>query len=138
MTPTEIELTNRWMKLYDEKVRLENECLKLKVDYQALQIAFEHNSSLLAQVLKDMRDRDKKENDVYRQIGELTEKNRWLNAKLEKCRQLFADDTNKDNPNWPSLDMKEIPPLRMMPDEEQATKADDEIFDLFKRSSKID
>ena len=122
MTPTELELTNRWLKLYEakeslyeEKIRLESESIRLKADYQALRTAFEQKSSFLEQVLKDMHDRDKKDNDMYRQMGELKEKNRWLYARLEKCRRLFADDTNKNNPNWPPLDMKEIPLLRMSP-----------------------
>lgn len=143
MTPTEQELVNRWLKLYEknevlynEKIRLENECISLKADNQALKIAFEQKSSFLMQVLKDMSDRDKKENDIYRQVGALKERNRWLNERLSKCRRLFADDANKNNPNWPPLDMKEIPPLRMSPDEELTDKVDDDILSFFKQSSK--
>lgn len=87
------------------------------------------------QVLKDMSDRDKKENDIYHQLGALKEKNRWTDARLAKCRQLFADDANKDNPNWPPLDMKEIPPFNMSLDRGQPDK-DDDIISLFKQSSK--
>lgn len=143
MTPIELELTNRWLKLYEEKealyeekVRLENEYTRLKSDYQALKIAFEQKSSFLMQVLKDMSDRDKKEDDMYRQLGVLKERNCWLSARLAKCRQLFADDANKNNLYWSPLDMKEIPLARMSSDEGQTTKTSDDILDLFKRSSK--
>lgn len=142
MTPTEIELTNRWLKLYEakealyeEKVRLENKCIRLKADNQSLKATLEQKSSFLMQVLQDMSDRDKKENDIYRQLGALKEKNRWADARLAKCRRLFADDDNKDNPDWPPLDMKEIPPFKMTPDREQPDK-DDDILSLFKQSSK--
>lgn len=142
MTPVELELTNRWLKLYEEKdilyeekIRLENECIRLRADNQSLKIAFEKKSSFLAQVLKDMSDRDKKENEIYYQIGELKELNRWVNARLAKCRELFADDANKNNPNWPPLGMEETPPFKMPFDKEQATKVNDDILDLFKKSS---
>lgn len=134
MTPTELELTNRWLKLYEakdvlyeEKIRIENEYIKLKADYQSLQVAFEQKSSFLVKVLKDKR-------DVYRQVGALEEEKRWLNARLEKCRQLFADNANKNNPKWPPLDKKEIPPFRMTHEEERIIMMNDDILDLFKQS----
>lgn len=142
MTPIEVELTNRWLKLYEakealyeEKVRLENECIKLKAENQSLKVALEQKSSFLMQVLQDMSDRDKKENDIYHQLGALREKNHWADARLAKCRRLFADDANKDNPNWPPLDMEEIPSFKMSPDREQVNQ-DDDILSLFKQSSK--
>lgn len=143
MTPLELELTNRWFKLYEEKdklyaekISLERECIKLKADYQSLKVAFEQKNAFLTEVLNDMRDNNKKENDVYRQLGALKERNRWLDARLAKCRQLFADDANKNNPNWPPLDMGERPPIRLSSDEEQIVNTDDDILDLFKQSSK--
>lgn len=143
MTPLELELTNRWLKLYEEKdniyeekIRLEHECIRLKTDYQSLKAAFEQKNAFLTEVLNDMSNRDKKENDIYQQLGALKEKNCWLSARLAKCRQLFADDANKNNPYWPPLDMKEIPPVRMPSDEGQITKTGDDILDLFKQSSK--
>lgn len=143
MTPLELELTNRWLKLYEEKdniyaekIKFEHECIRLKTDYQSLKVAFEQKNAFLTEVLNDMSNRDKKENDMYRQLVTLKEKNCWLSARLAKCRQLFADDANKNNLYWPPLDMKEIPPARMSSDEEQTTKTGDDILDLFKQSSK--
>lgn len=143
MTSLELELTNRWFKLYEEKdnlyaekISLENECIRLKTDYQLLKVAFEKKNAFLTEVLNDISNRDKKLNDMYKQLGALKERNRWLNARLSKCRQLFADDTNKNNLYWPPLDMKEIPPTGMSSDEEQTTKTDDDILDLFKQSLK--
>lgn len=143
MTPLELELTNRWFKLYEEKdnlyaekISLERECIKLKADYQSLKVAFEQKNAFLTEVLNDIRDSSKKQNDMYRQFGALKERNRWLDARLAKCRQLFADDANKNNPNWPPLNMGERPPIKLSSDEEQVANPDDDILDLFKRSSK--
>lgn len=144
MTPTEIELTDRWLKLYEKKevlyeenIRLQNECINLKAENQLLKATLKQKSSFLLQVSKDMRDRDKKENDIYHQLGVLEEENRWINERLAKCRSLFADSANKNNPYWPPLDIKEFPHHKTSPHEEQPDKGDD-ILSLFKQSSKGD
>lgn len=143
MTPTELELTNRWLKVYEEKnalyeenVRLKNECVQLKADYQSLKAAFEQKKSFLMQVLKDISDRDKKKNEIYYQVGMFKEKVRWLSERLSKCRRLFADDANKNNPYWPPLNLKEMPPLRLSLGEECPDDVDNDILSVFKQSSK--
>ena len=116
MTPNELELTKRWLdlydlkdKLYEENTLLKSENARLKNDNQALNQAFQQKNNLLTTVLKDLHEETKKNNALYKEIIALKKAGR---PPLYSC---IPDGTNvKSN-------TKDIEP--------------DSILDLFKQSS---